>query len=158
MSTFLQLWEGRQSAWRGCCTQQPSNDPPPATCSQPLCQFSKFNWSKHFLIGPRAEPEQAVPVCNNNWSLEVELLQFRHSACLPDSQSTFSRIDRSFLKKHVSPRSREGAGRIPAVKLEIPWKSIFEIRNQNFCYIPLIVFDLSYLPVAAVGTAIFWYF
>ena len=30
-------------------------------------------------------------------------------------------------------------------------KSIFEIRNQNFRYIQVIVFDLSYLPVVAVG-------
>ena len=35
--------------------------------------------------------------------------------------------------------------RIPTVKLKIPGKSIFEIRNQNFCYIQVIVFDLSYL-------------
>ena len=42
--------------------------------------------------------------------------------------------------------------RIPTVKLKIPVKSIFEIRNQNICYIQVIVFDLSYLPVAAVGT------
>jgi len=42
--------------------------------------------------------------------------------------------------------------RIPTVKLKIPGKRIFEIRNQNFCCIQVIVFDLSYLPVAAVGT------
>ena len=30
-------------------------------------------------------------------------------------------------------------------------KSIFEIQNPDFCYIQVIVFDLSYLPVAAVG-------
>ena len=30
--------------------------------------------------------------------------------------------------------------------------NIFEIRIPNFCYIQLIVFDLSYLPVVAVGT------
>ena len=42
--------------------------------------------------------------------------------------------------------------RIPTVKLKIPGKSIFEIRNQNFCYIQDIVFDLSYLSVAAVET------
>ena len=41
--------------------------------------------------------------------------------------------------------------RIPTVKLEIPGKGIFEIRNQNLCYIQVIVFDLSYLLVAAVG-------
>ena len=33
--------------------------------------------------------------------------------------------------------------RIPTVKLKIPGKSIFEIRNQNFCYIQVIVFDLK---------------
>ena len=38
--------------------------------------------------------------------------------------------------------------RIPTVKLKIPEKS----RIQKFCYIQVIVFDLSYLPVAAVGT------
>ena len=38
------------------------------------------------------------------------------------------------------------------MKLKIPAKSIFEIRNQNFCYIQVIVFDLSYLPVAAIET------
>ena len=43
------------------------------------------------------------------------------------------------------------SGRIPTVKLKIPGKSIFEIRIPNFCYIQVIVFDLSYLPVAAVG-------
>ena len=37
--------------------------------------------------------------------------------------------------------------RIPTVKLKIPGKSIFGLRNQNFCYIQVIVFDLSYLPV-----------
>ena len=42
--------------------------------------------------------------------------------------------------------------RIPTVKLKIPKKSIFEIRNQDFCYIQVKVFDLSYLPVRAVGT------
>ena len=42
--------------------------------------------------------------------------------------------------------------RIPTVKLKIPGKSIFKIRNQNFCYIQVIVFDLSYLPAVAIGT------
>jgi len=40
-------------------------------------------------------------------------------------------------------------------KLKIPGKSIFDrvkIRNQNFCYIQVIDFDLGYLPLAAVGT------
>ena len=38
------------------------------------------------------------------------------------------------------------------MKLKIPGKSIYEIRIPIFCYIQVIVFDLSYLPVAAVGT------
>ena len=38
--------------------------------------------------------------------------------------------------------------RIPTVKLKIPGKG----RIQKFCYIQVIVFDLSYLPMAAVGT------
>ena len=42
--------------------------------------------------------------------------------------------------------------RIPTVKLKIPEKSIFKIRILNFCNIQVIVFDFSYLPVAAVGT------
>ena len=36
--------------------------------------------------------------------------------------------------------------------IENSGKSIFEIRIPNFCYIQVIVFDLNYLPVAAVGT------
>ena len=35
---------------------------------------------------------------------------------------------------------------------EVPGKGIFEIRNQNFFYIQVIVFGLGYFPVAAVGT------
>ena len=42
--------------------------------------------------------------------------------------------------------------RIPTVKLKIPGKKHAKIRIPNFCYIQVIVFDLSYLPVAAVGT------
>ena len=40
----------------------------------------------------------------------------------------------------------------PDGEIENSGKSIFEIRIQNFCYIQVIVFGLSYLPVAAVGT------
>ena len=49
-------------------------------------------------------------------------------------------------------RPEKLAARIPPVKLKIPGKVTFEIRIPNFCYIQVIVFDLSYLPVAAVGT------
>ena len=51
----------------------------------------------------------------------------------------------------LRPESRL-CGRIPTVKLKIPGKSIFKIRNQNFYFIQVVAFDLSYLPVAAVGT------
>ena len=40
----------------------------------------------------------------------------------------------------------------PDGEIENSRKSIFEIRIPNFCYIQVIVFDLSYLPVATVGT------
>ena len=40
--------------------------------------------------------------------------------------------------------------RIPTVKLKIPEKH-GKSRIPNFCYIQVIVFDLSYLPVARLG-------
>ena len=40
----------------------------------------------------------------------------------------------------------------PDGEIENSGKSIFEIRIPTFCYIQVIVFDFSYLPVAAVGT------
>ena len=40
----------------------------------------------------------------------------------------------------------------PDAEIENSVKSIFEIRIPIFCYIQVIVFDLSYLPVAAVWT------
>ena len=40
----------------------------------------------------------------------------------------------------------------PDGEIENSGQSIFEIRNQNFSYIQVIVFDLSYLPVAAGET------
>ena len=40
----------------------------------------------------------------------------------------------------------------PDGEIENSAKSIFEIRIPNFCCIQVIVFDLGYLPVAAVGT------
>ena len=40
----------------------------------------------------------------------------------------------------------------PDGEIENSGKSIFKIRIPNFCYIQVLVFDLSYLPVAAVGT------
>ena len=52
---------------------------------------------------------------------------------------------------HKSENVFRSARRIPTVKSKIPGK-LFPSRIQNFCYIQVIVFDLSYLPVAAVGT------
>ena len=40
----------------------------------------------------------------------------------------------------------------PDGEVENSGKSIFEIRVQNFCYIQVIVFDLCYLLMAAIGT------
>ena len=45
----------------------------------------------------------------------------------------------------VHPRSD------PDGEIENSGKSIFEIRIPNFCHIQIIIFDLSYLQVAAVG-------
>ena len=39
----------------------------------------------------------------------------------------------------------------PDGEIENSGKNIFQIRIQKFCYIQVIVFDLSYLPVAAVA-------
>jgi len=47
------------------------------------------------------------------------------------------------------------SGRIKWSKLKIPGKSSFDrlkIRIQKFCYIQVKVFDLGYLPLAAVET------
>ena len=40
----------------------------------------------------------------------------------------------------------------PVGEIENSGKTFFLSRIQNFCYIQVIVFHLSYLPVAAVGT------
>ena len=46
----------------------------------------------------------------------------------------------------------------PDGEIETSEKSIFEIQIPNFCYIQVIVFDLSYLPVAAVVKTLFIFF
>ena len=43
-------------------------------------------------------------------------------------------------------------GRIPTVKLKIPGKSIFEIRNQNFCYIQVLALTLRQLKLSISGS------
>ena len=40
----------------------------------------------------------------------------------------------------------------PDGEIDNSGKCIFEIRIPNLCYIQVIVFDISYLPMAAVGT------
>ena len=46
----------------------------------------------------------------------------------------------------------------PDGEIETSEKSIFEIQIPNFCYIQVIVFDLSYLPVAVVVKTLFIFF
>ena len=61
----------------------------------------------------------------------------------------------SFHQHHVVTNitvTLSGAKQDPDGEIENSVKSIFEIRIPNFSYIQVIVFDLSYLPVAAVGT------
>ena len=55
----------------------------------------------------------------------------------------------NFQKSNLSVRLMK---QDPDGEIKNSGKSIFEIRIPNFCYIQVIVFDLSYLPVAAVGT------
>ena len=55
----------------------------------------------------------------------------------------------TLLDQNLDPRVIKD----PEGKIENSGKSIFKIRNQNFCYIQVILFDLRYLPVAAVGKA-----
>ena len=50
------------------------------------------------------------------------------------------------------PRLGCKAGQDADGEIENSGKSTFKIRIPNFCYIQVIVFDLSYIPVAAVGT------
>ena len=52
----------------------------------------------------------------------------------------------------LAENSDEDEEQDPDGEIENSGKNIFEIRNQNFCYIRVIVFDHSYLPVAAIGT------
>ena len=66
-----------------------------------------------------------------------------------------TKITKSFRNRH---QHHEQVTRIPTVKLKIPKNFFFKIRIPNFCYIQVIVFDLSYLPVAAGGTGSFSHF
>jgi len=56
----------------------------------------------------------------------------------------------SFYFEPVKSATRTRLG--PDGEIENYGKNIFEIRMTNFYYIQVIVFDFSYLPVAAVGT------
>ena len=58
----------------------------------------------------------------------------------------------SFQVLHTSKNSLMKLSRKdPDGEIENSGKTIFEIRISIFCYIQVIVFDLGYLPVAAVG-------
>ena len=59
---------------------------------------------------------------------------------LPDQKNPFA-------EKLVSLFSLEGSNQDPDGEIENYGKS----RISNFCYIEVIVFDISYLPVSAVG-------
>ena len=71
---------------------------------------------------------------------------FKHSGETETSKDILTAVDfqtgiqMNILKRYIDIR-------IPTVKLKIPGKSIFEIGIPNFCFIKVIVFDLSYLPV-----------
>jgi len=54
----------------------------------------------------------------------------------------------SIVKMIISNKFIFELSRIQTVKLKIPRKS----RIPIFCYIQVIVFDLGYLPLAAIGT------
>ena len=55
-------------------------------------------------------------------------------------------------KQHRNDYCQQSIEQDPDGEIENSEKGIFEIRIPNFCYIQVIVFDLSYLPVAAAGT------
>ena len=96
-------------------------------------------WDFFMKIGMMLSWEEKVISSNDQWKIRTD--KETNFVASSDSRFFISREPELFLQN-----------RIPTVKLKIPGKSIFEIRNQNFCYIQVIVFDLSYLPVAAVGT------
>ena len=94
-----------------------------------------------FFYEKRDDPSWEEKVISSNDQSKIRTDKETNFVASSDSRFFISREPELFLQN-----------RIPTVKLKIPGKSIFEIRNQNFCYIQVIVFDLSYLPVAAVGT------
>ena len=56
------------------------------------------------------------------------------------------------IRNEFEVHSRNIWFRIPTVKFKIPGKAFFKFRIPNFCFIQVLVFDLSYLSVAAVWT------
>ena len=71
---------------------------------------------------------------------------------LEESDEDKIRDESGILKEDFEDYSKsEAEVRISTVKLKNPEKSIFKIRITNFYYIQVIVLDLSYLPVIAVG-------
>jgi len=58
-------------------------------------------------------------------------------------------LDSAFAAKLTNGYINWISDRILTVKLKIRKKTFLEF--ENLCYIQIIVFDLSYLPLAAVG-------
>ena len=56
------------------------------------------------------------------------------------------------LEWHDLERKKAPKNSIVYPTLKNSEKTFFQIRIPNFCYIQVIVFDLGYLQVAAVGT------
>ena len=92
------------------------------------------------------DEEKETLSCHRFWHYEIQDLKI-----LKRHQSPEKVINQGLFNIHTIQISF-ARDRIPTAKLKISGKNIFEIRIRNFCYIQVIVFDLSYLPVAAVGT------
>ena len=128
------------------------------TCSPPtwfwLC--ATIGWLVIWCVGEQHDPVVVGgfwfrwrPSGSDMFTMKFFSRYFRSSAVIGRGVTSFIRV----LTKIPGPRANKSSRfqsrpRIPTVKLKIPRKS----RIQKFCYIQVIVFDLSYLPVAAVGT------
>ena len=106
----------------------------------------------------RCVPQTARDVgdwCCLSWSENVINIMILSTKSLNSHHLKVANIQ--FSSTSLQPhRNRNFSGRIPS-RDSRRWnwkfrKNIIEIRMTNYCYIQVIVFDFSYLPVAAVGT------
>ena len=132
-----------QSAWSPLTARQATStsSSPPSPTWRPVIDWAHIScWSEV-----------------QNWRKFVRLpnpyLWLRINVCVV-SLASFNFTKKCFgvVSLTLLPLKATDENRILTVKLKIPRKSIFEIRNQNFYYIQVIVFDFSYLPVAAIWT------